>query len=234
MLATHLNTREVDCIAEIIWRLSEYRGKTQARDHVLKLVAELVNADYAASFVWDDQRKQSTQRAAVNIPDAMLNRYDQYFCHIDHVTPAMRARVSATKVDNVITRPTLLGSEFYADFLKPAGMFHGINIYFLNNGVDVGDLRIWRGTGTPSFTERDEHILNSLSPYFVRALTPVSPPGAGLSAREVTVARLVANGASDKEVARELGIAFTTVRTHLNHAMSKLDCVNRTQLARHF
>lgn len=234
MVTTDLSKSEVECVAEIIWRLCEYRGKTQARAEVLKLVTELVHADYAASFVWDAQRRKSTQRVAVNISDAALDHYDQYFYQTDNVTPALRACVSATNVDNVIARPQLLGSEFYVDFLKPAGMYHGLNIYFFDNGVDVGDLRIWRGAGGHSFTPREERILNSLSPYFVRSLSPTIHPTHGLSGREADVARLVANGASDKEVARQLGIAFTTVRTHLNHAMCKLDCANRTQLARHF
>ncbi|WP_390482974.1 LuxR C-terminal-related transcriptional regulator [Pseudomonas guariconensis] len=33
----------------------------------------------------------------------------------------------------------------------------------------------------------------------------------------------MAAGASVKEVARQLGIGFTTVRTHLNNAMAKLE-----------
>lgn len=234
MVTTDLSKLEVEYVAEIIWRLSEYRGKAQARAEVLELVTLLLNADYAASFVWDAQRQKSTQRVAVNISGEMLDSYDQYFCQVDHVTPALRARVSATNVDNVIARPELLGSEFYVDFLKPTGMYHGINIYFFDEGVDVGDLRIWRGAGEQSFTLREERILNSLSPYFVRSLSSAIQPAQGLSGREVDVARLVANGASDKEVARQLGIAFTTVRTHLSNAMCKLDCANRTQLARHF
>jgi len=55
-----------------------------------------------------------------------------------------------------------------------------------------------------------------------------------LTLRELEVAGMVAGGASDKEVARELGIGFTTVRTHLKNVMAKLDCRNRTELARYF
>ncbi|GAB7528247.1 helix-turn-helix transcriptional regulator [Pseudomonas sp. 3A(2025)] len=227
-------SKELDCMAEIIWRLCEYKGKPDARSAVLQLVAQLLHADYAASFVWDEQQQRSTRRCSVNIDNAHLNAYDAFFHQVDLVTPAMRPLAEATNVDRVIQRSTLQHSQFYCDFLKPAGMHHGINVYFFDQGRDVGDLRIWRGAGDPAFGEREERILKELTPYFTKSLAQVACPGARLSQREADVARLVANGASDKEVARQLGIAFTTVRTHLNNAMNKLECTNRTQLSRHF
>lgn len=103
-------------------------------------------------------------------------------------------------------------------------MFHGINVYFKDNHQDVGDLRIWRGAGDPPFCERDEQILKDLTPYFVRSLS-AQKSEARLSQREMDVAKLVANGASDKQVALILGISFTTVRTHLNNAMKSLNAL---------
>lgn len=41
----------------------------------------------------------------------------------------------------------------------------------------------------------------------------------------------VAAGCSDKEIARLMGIGFTTVRTHLKNAMHKTGASNRTELA---
>lgn len=230
----HLNTSELDHVAEITWRLCEYRGKADARAAVLDRVSQLLHADYAASFVWDEGLQRSTRRVSRNIDERQLLAYDSYLHHVDIVTPALRASACATNVDRVIQRSQLVHSQFYCDFLKPAGMHHGINVYFFAKGKDVGDLRIWRGAGDPPFGEREERILNELTPYFVRALAPTRQVDPRLSNREADVARLVASGASDKEVARILGIAFTTVRTHLNNAMGKLECTNRTQLSRHF
>lgn len=230
----HLNNTELDNVAEIIWRLCEYRGKAEARAEVLEGVCQLLKADYAASFIWDEGKQRSTRRVSRNIDECRLQAYDTHLHRVDIVTPALRAAAIATNVDRVIQRSQLVHSQFYCDFLQPAGMHHGINVYFFANGQDVGDLRIWRGAGDPPFGEHEERILNDLSPYFVRALTTPCMPVQSLSRREADVARLVANGASDKEVARQLGIAFTTVRTHLNNAMGKLECANRTQLSRHF
>jgi LuxR family maltose regulon positive regulatory protein len=50
-----------------------------------------------------------------------------------------------------------------------------------------------------------------------------------LSARELEVLRLVAGGHSNAQIARELIIAISTVKTHLNSAFAKLGVVSRTQ-----
>lgn len=49
-----------------------------------------------------------------------------------------------------------------------------------------------------------------------------------LSAREIEVLELVARGTSNKEIARELWISETTVKSHLLHAFEKLGVSDRT------
>ena len=39
---------------------------------------------------------------------------------------------------------------------KTYGLYHGINIYFVRNGVDIGDLRIWRAQDAEMFGEREK------------------------------------------------------------------------------
>jgi DNA-binding CsgD family transcriptional regulator len=51
-----------------------------------------------------------------------------------------------------------------------------------------------------------------------------------LTAREQDIARLVMLGKSDKEIARHLQIAGTTVRTHLENAFRKVGASNRASL----
>ena len=52
-----------------------------------------------------------------------------------------------------------------------------------------------------------------------------------LSAREREILSLIARGASNKEVARELGIAETTVKIHVQHILRKLNLSSRVQAA---
>lgn len=55
-------------------------------------------------------------------------------------------------------------------------------------------------------------------------------PGRALSQREQAIAHCVCEGLGDKQIARHLGIGFSTVRTHLNHIFDKLGVHSRTQL----
>jgi DNA-binding NarL/FixJ family response regulator len=59
---------------------------------------------------------------------------------------------------------------------------------------------------------------------------PVSPLSAALTDREREVTALVADGMSNTEIARQLTLSPLTVKTHVNHAMTKLGARDRAQL----
>ncbi|MEV0405936.1 helix-turn-helix transcriptional regulator [Actinoallomurus sp. NPDC050550] len=78
------------------------------------------------------------------------------------------------------------------------------------------------------------HLNRYLGPWLDRhfsRLRDSSPVPAGLSGREEQVARMVASGLSNVQIARRLHITVDTVKKHLTRAMSKTGCANRTQLA---
>ncbi len=54
---------------------------------------------------------------------------------------------------------------------------------------------------------------------------------ATLSPREIDTVRLIAVGSSNKEIARQLGIAETTVKIHVQHILRKLSMTSRVQVA---
>jgi len=61
---------------------------------------------------------------------------------------------------------------------------------------------------------------------------PATPhPLSRLSPRERDILREIARGASNKEIARELGIAETTVKIHVQHILRKLNLSSRVQAA---
>jgi len=54
-----------------------------------------------------------------------------------------------------------------------------------------------------------------------------------LTERELDVIRLVAQGRSNREIAKELWISEKTVKAHVSHCLTKLGLKDRTQLAIH-
>jgi non-specific serine/threonine protein kinase len=60
---------------------------------------------------------------------------------------------------------------------------------------------------------------------------PEASHALGISTREIEVVRLVAEGLSNKEIARRLHLSVRTVETHVRHMLTKTGLVNRTQLA---
>ena len=56
-----------------------------------------------------------------------------------------------------------------------------------------------------------------------------TPAGAALTARESEVLALVGRGASNAEIARELGLSVKTVQNHVSNVLAKLQVRDRTQ-----
>ena len=62
---------------------------------------------------------------------------------------------------------------------------------------------------------------------------PAAPPRAVLSPREAEVLALMAEGESNKAIARRLGITAHTVKFHVASLIEKLDAVGRTDAVAH-
>ncbi len=83
-----------------------------------------------------------------------------------------------------------------------------------------------------SWEARARELLAGLGPTLGTSLaraTPAYPDG--LTAREVEVLGLLAQGKSNPEIAGELVLSVHTVIRHANHIFAKLGVSNRTEAA---
>jgi DNA-binding NarL/FixJ family response regulator len=78
----------------------------------------------------------------------------------------------------------------------------------------------------PSVTRRVIEEFVRRPPSSVHTLPPEL---AELTARELDVLKLIARGLSNAEIAKELFVSETTVKTHVAHVLSKLDLRDRVQ-----
>ncbi|VTU25977.1 MULTISPECIES: response regulator transcription factor [unclassified Variovorax] len=65
------------------------------------------------------------------------------------------------------------------------------------------------------------------------AATPAALADAALSKRELEVLALMAEGASNKAIARRLGISVHTAKFHVGSLLDKLDATGRTDAVAH-
>jgi DNA-binding CsgD family transcriptional regulator len=63
--------------------------------------------------------------------------------------------------------------------------------------------------------------------------TSTEPSGIGLTQRERDVLALMAEGASNKTIARQLGISVHTAKFHVGSLLQKLDATGRTDAVAH-
>ena len=98
----------------------------------------------------------------------------------------------------------------------------GAAAYLLKDARIDGLLRTIRGAGTGQVT---------LPAQTAARMVRLVGGHEVLSHREIEVLCLVARGLANKQVARELGITESTVKTHVSRILSKLGLPSRTQLA---
>lgn len=113
----------------------------------------------------------------------------------------------------------LLGSGVrgYCHAAAPAALLQQVL-----NVVSAGE--IWAGRTLV------QHLLATVRQIPVPAGANPAGALAKLSEREQDVARLAAQGAANKEIARQLGITERTVKAHLSAAFEKLGVADRVQL----
>ena len=131
-----------------------------------------------------------------------------------------------------------------------AGLRAGADGYLLKT-IDTDELansiaRIWDGDSviSPEMMSKLVGLLRATpsqamaaaqpevhAPVAARARVADNDPIHSLSPREGEILRLIAHGASNKLIARELDIAETTVKIHVQHILRKLELSNRVHAA---
>jgi DNA-binding CsgD family transcriptional regulator len=101
-----------------------------------------------------------------------------------------------------------------------------LEIEFANGDDDV--VRVTWARHRRSFSERDRAMVRLIAPALARLVQErPAPTPVCLTTQERTVLGRVAAGATNAQIARDLGIAESTVRKHLEHTYRKLGVSGR-------
>ncbi|MFD7426236.1 response regulator [Streptomyces sp. NPDC059818] len=169
---------------------------------------------------------EAVEQAAATCPDVVL--MDIRMPGISGITATERILAEA---DGAGPPPRILVlTTFDLDEYVYAALRAGASGFLLK---DAGPERLLAAVA--AVAGGDTLIAPSVTRRLIEALAPqcrtAEPPAdlTALTAREVEVLRLIAQGLSNTDIADHLFISEATVKTHLNRTMSKLDLGSRAQ-----
>lgn len=168
--------------------------------------------------------------------------YDEGMWQID---PLANTRARGAKSALIALQSAEVGRDGssimrYRCFLRSFGIIDTAEIVFIGSDEPIGGMSlVW--TQCLEESGRDRERVASLHRYLdlgFRIAMDDTPVGwrkrlardAGLTPREVQVAELVGAGCTNQEVADELNVSLTTVKSHLLHIFQKMDVSNRAGL----
>ena len=238
----YVTATESRVLSRIFGLLSEDLSEHDVREAVGHHLLELLQADYYASFVWQEGAGCFDKAVFLNMDPKNLAAYDRYFQYHDPITFKLQARREATLVTQVMPQRELMRTEFFNDFLVRDGLHWGVNAYSYVGNRNIGDVRIWRGRKRENFDAHTLELLRLVEPAFTAALARAEGATGQddvsaqslvmkLSVRELEIARMISDDLSDKEIAARLGVEISTIRTHIKRVFTKLGVRRRSGVA---
>lgn len=202
----------------------------------LQLLDGLVGVD-GAVFYAVDSALNAVGHVLYRVGSELLPEYLRYFHRLDPLHPRRAAADEMlVTLDQVLPEPLRGRSRYYREFMRPIGAHHEAEIYLRDGGELVGGISLLRGDLSPAFTPAELRLLGRVGPFLelgyreLRRRGTLSLDCHCLTTRETEVVQGVCAGQSNAELARDLGVSLSTVKTHLEHVYTKLGVRSRTRL----
>ncbi|CAB3755510.1 LuxR family transcriptional regulator [Burkholderia sp. MSh2] len=196
-----------------------------------------------------DQSGEPADFELFGMPESMHRTYVARYRMLDPLHPSRCAAGERAVVTLASQLPDERrdASAYWTRFLRRHDVADVVEIWLRDAGRTVGAFSLLRfgagradGDGTAGrFAPGEIDALARLQPVAEAALSPLLRARRGihrigceerLTYREEQIARLVRDGCSNKEIARDLALGQPTVKTHLMRMYRKLGVSNRTEL----
>jgi DNA-binding CsgD family transcriptional regulator len=227
-----LSEADYRSILEVLERAAEVEEMIPFPPPVLDALRHLVPCDVVTYHEEREQRLLVYTGEPVGPMTKEIRRAATRYAHQDPLVPAAGART----ISDRIRKRDYQRLELYQEADRPLGIEHMMRLWLEPTGTDAARLEFDRSE--KDFSERDRTVLDLVLPQLRQfRLRAIARRGAQsrapeslkrLTAREREILGHVAEGKSNGEVARLLGISSGTVRKHLENAYAKLEVHTRT------
>lgn len=211
--------------------------------NTLAFLSDFLNIDSLA-FYTVEPHQDCAHFELLNVPRAFYQDYMRHGQNIDPFAATKAQRLDySTALLTEHMRDTASDKEF-SHLLSAHGFTDTVEIFFRKKGELLGGVSILLNESQCSAEARQSlykksqmvqpfiefSVTNILAKPLTLRLDEWIASHTNLSRREISVARLVAQGNCNKKIAEALSITVATVKTHLVHIFEKTGVQSRAEL----
>lgn len=202
--------------------------------HCLQAFTQLVPASQAAFYCVDRQLQARDFRLHC-MSDEMHRDYLDNYRRFDPLQPrnCLSSGRAVVPLGLAMARQPTRDSHRYRDFLQRYGVVDVVEIFAHRAGQPQAAISLLRTAEQGTFTTDQLAQLNALQALLQLAVANMQPcedPLVSLTPKEQQIALLLRQGASNKQLARELEVGLPTIKTHLINLFRKTGVSSRTEL----
>ena len=219
--------------------LANAKRATEVADASIDGLSEIFDSNIGGVFFFDASLR-TIETTIYGMSEVDFDEYETEWRSRDTVLAAMLEDQVPLHNGQFYSENQLKRDPLYADFGRRVNVYRYMCAPLYGSRAELqGMLRVCRGHEEKPFDGKDLSLMTALGGYISSALTRVRastssrdgrklPP---LTHRELEIARLVASGRNNLEIALHLGLARETIKQTLRRVYQKLGVRCRAEMA---
>ena len=206
---------------------------------VLRGLAELIPSACVSFFVMDTHARQVTAGQEIvlaDLPEEDEETDAQFFDAYWECVACSWPELSGDH-ERVTMWTDFYSEREYArllmsEYSRRLGVWHELLVCLPSQGRLERRILLAREGSDRPYSERDRLLLTLLRPHLVQIRDHVETrrrTAPALTSRQLQLLRRVADGHTNRQIARDLGLSEGTVRKHLEHIYARLEVGSRTE-----
>ncbi|HSN06065.1 MAG TPA: LuxR C-terminal-related transcriptional regulator [Candidatus Angelobacter sp.] len=208
-------------------------------ERVLRGLAELIPSACASFFVMDTRGRRVTaaqEALLADLPDEDEGSdalfFDAYWDCAACSWPELSGDHTTVTMWTDFHSEREYAGMLMGEYARRMGVWHELLVCLPPQGRLERRILLAREGGDRPYTERDRLLLTLLRPHLIRLRDHVEARRRTvptLTSRQLELLRRVADGHTNRQIARDLGLSEGTVRKHLEHIYARLEVRSRTE-----